>query len=118
MSEIIYGKRTIIEALKGGIDLKKLYIFSNMNAKEKYLEELYNLSGKKRIIPVDVSRKELALVSGTIKHGGVAAEISERDFVSVEDILSYAKSKNEQPFLLILNGRITSNYPDSSLLQL
>ncbi len=104
MSEVIYGKRTIIEALKCGINLKKLYIFSNMNAKEKYLEELYNLSGKKRIIPIEVSRKELALISGNIKHGGVAAEVSERDFVSVENILSYAKNKNEQPFLLILNG--------------
>ena len=104
MNEIIYGKRTVIEALRSGIPVKKLYIFQNMENKDKFLAEIGNLLNKTGVSPKEVSRRELESISGTIKHQGVVAEFEKKDYVSVDEILSYAEKKGEKPFILILNG--------------
>ena len=104
MANIIYGKRTVIEAFRSGTTVKNLYIFENMKGKDEFLMELKDLSYNQRLSLKEVSKKELQIISKTQKHGGVVAEVKEKQYVTIEDILSFAKKKNEAPLLLILNG--------------
>lgn len=104
MADMIYGKRTVIEAFRSGNPVKKIYIFENMKGKYEFLKEIGDLSYDKRLSPKEVSRKELEMISGTGKHGGVVAEVEEKQYVRIEDILSFAKKKKESPLLLILNA--------------
>ena len=103
MGDIIYGKRPIIEAFRSGTTVKKVYIFENMKGKDEFLMEIKDLSYNKILSLKEVSKKELQIISKTQKHGGVVAEVKEKQYVRIEDILSFAKEKNEEPLLLILN---------------
>jgi len=104
MKEIIFGKRTVIEALKSGISVRNLYIFKDMKNKEAFLKEAANLSNEPRLSPKEVSRRELELITENKKHGGIAIEIEGKQFVGIEQILLNARNKKEGPLLLVLNG--------------
>ena len=53
---------------------------------------------------VEVERQKLNAISETNNHQGVIAIVPPFNYVSVEDILDEAKAKNEEPFVLILDG--------------
>lgn len=103
MGDIIYGKRTIIEAFRSRIPVEKIYIFKNMKGKDEFLKNIRDLSRERKLSPKEVSRNELEIISGTEKHGGIVAEVRGKQYVRIENMLSFAKKKKEAPLLLILN---------------
>ncbi len=56
------------------------------------------------IVIVETSKKTLDNMSETKNHQGIIAKMPPQQYVDVEDILNYAKEKNEVPFILILDG--------------
>ena len=51
-----------------------------------------------------MERQKLNAISETENHQGVIAIVPPFNYCEVEDILEEAKSKNEDPFILILDG--------------
>ena len=51
-----------------------------------------------------LQRDELDAMAQTKAHQGIIAEVEDFKYVAVDDIINYAKSKNEEP--LILNHQI------------
>ena len=102
--DIITGKRTIIEALHSGILIKEIYIQDNMKRKEDLIREINDSIKKSNIAVKSVSGDDLRHLSKTEKHGGIAARVEEKRFVSVEQIIGNARRKKEEPFIILLNG--------------
>ena len=59
---------------------------------------------ERKIVIVEVERQKLNAISETENHQGVIAIVPPFNYCEVEDILEEAKSKNEDPFILILDG--------------
>lgn len=58
----------------------------------------------KGVVVVEVQKNKLEKMSNSNNHQGVIALIPPFRYVEIEDILEEAKNKNEDPFLLILDG--------------
>lgn len=56
------------------------------------------------VVVTEVSKKKLDEMSNTNNHQGVIALVPPFEYVDIEDILNNAKEKNEDPFILILDG--------------
>ena len=55
-------------------------------------------------IPIkEVDRKKLDLMCGGAVHQGVAAVAAVKEYASVEDIFALAESRNEPPFIIVLD---------------
>ena len=96
---IIEGRNAVIEALRTGTAIDKIYI-----AKGETDKTLGHIASKARdagIVVVDADRRKLDSMSRTHAHQGVIALASVREYVSVESILNAAREKGEAPLLVV-----------------
>jgi len=72
--------------------------------KQGSINKIIGRAKGKGIVLVEVDKSKLDEMSQTGNHQGVIAIVPPFEYCEVEDILDEAKSKNEQPFILILDG--------------
>lgn len=97
----IEGKNPVIEALKSDAGLDTIYI--NKEMAESAATKIAMLAKEKNVIVKYVDKQALARISDGAKHQGVVAEALEYEYKEIADILNLASSKNEKPFIIILD---------------
>lgn len=98
---LVEGRNPVIEVLKSKRTVDKLYIAKG--ELEGSIKKLIGIAKDKGIVITEVDRKKLDEMSQTGVHQGVIAIVSPYEYYNVEDILNYAKEKNEDPFIVILD---------------
>lgn len=100
----IYGRNAVEEAIKSGTTIDRLIVQKDM--KDVGANKLIALA-KERGVKIFFRDKE-ALdreYTGTGgRHQGFIAEVTDYRYFETEDILAYADSKSEPPFIVILDG--------------
>ena len=97
----IEGKNAILEAIKSGIEIKKIYKLSNL--KSDSINEIISYIKKMDIKIIELQRNELDKISQTKNHKGIIAEVNEYKYSSLDEIIEFAKSKKENFLILILD---------------
>lgn len=98
-NEIIEGRNAVIEALRAGRTIDKIYIAAGDT--DKTLGHIASKAKALGIVVVDADRRKLDFMSVTKAHQGVVAVCAVRDYASVDDILAAAGVKNEAPFVIV-----------------
>ena len=98
----IEGRNACLEAFRSGKTIDKLFILDG--CQDGPVRTILREARKTDTIINFVSKERLDEISDTGKHQGVIAYAAAYDYATVEDILNVAKSKNEAPFLFILDG--------------
>lgn len=98
---IIFGKNAILESLRAEKAIYKIYILDKFKGK---FGEIEAFAKRKNIKTEYHTRDELSRIAGDEHHQGFVAECADFEYCEVEDILSFAQSKGEQPFVVILDG--------------
>ncbi len=96
---LIEGRNAVIEALRSGAAIDKIYI-----ARGETDAALGHIAAKAReagAVVVDVDRRKLDYMSRTHAHQGVIAVSAVREYASVEDILAAAAGKGEPPLIVV-----------------
>lgn len=94
----IYGKNPVIEALKSGKDIDKIYVLKTMNDKR-----IFSLAKEAGIVITKTDDHKLETMAGTKSHQGVVAMVTDFSYSTIEEILKAAKDKCEDPFVIILD---------------
>jgi 23S rRNA (guanosine2251-2'-O)-methyltransferase len=100
-NEIIYGIRTIIEALESEKTVEKIYAKDHLSGElfYKLRQTAKNFRIPIQVVPVDRINK---FTDGN--HQGVVAIISNVKYFNIEEIVNIAVSKGESPIVIILDG--------------
>jgi len=98
-SEWIYGLNPVLEALRAGRNIKGIFISSSRH--EKVLELKKEAEG--RNIAFKILDPNFFDRSFTKGHQGVAAEVSPKGYVSLDELLSIPLRKKETPLFIILD---------------
>ena len=96
---IIEGRNAVIEALRAGTTMDKIYLAKGET--DKTLGHIASKARAQGIVVVEADRRKLDNMSRTHAHQGVIAVAAVREYVSIEDILQVAKDKGEPPLLVI-----------------
>ena len=96
--EIIYGIRPIIEAIKAGVKIYKIWLLQNK--KNQLFKEVEGYASNKKIELLYTSKKKLDKLSGKI-HQGALAQIKSFDLVDFEYLLKKSDKKKNQIYLLL-----------------
>lgn len=99
--DIIYGRNSVLELLKSGKDINKIFI--ERGEKHGSIKEIMAKAKEARIVTVEVEKSKLDSMTKE-NHQGVVAIVPPFNYCEIEDILELAKSKNETPFIMILDG--------------
>lgn len=98
----VEGRNAVIELLESGKDINKIFV----QAGEKHGSIIKILSKAKAngIIVQEVQKRKLDEMSESHNHQGVIAIVPPFEYVELEDILEEGNKRNEEPFILILDG--------------
>lgn len=98
-NDIIEGRNAVIEALRAGRSIDKIYI-----AKGDVDKTLGHIASKARdagVVVVEADRRKLDFMSQTHAHQGVIALAAVKEYCTVDDIFEVANERGEQPFIII-----------------
>ena len=97
---LIFGRNAVMELLKSGHSVNKILIAEG--SRDGSIQKIFSLAKTAGVIVEFVNRDKLdRLTCG--HHQGVAALAAAADYSTVEEILEHAASKNESPFLILLD---------------
>ncbi len=96
---LVVGRNAVIELIKSGRDIESVMIAKG--EREGSINKIISLCKENKIVIKTIDRKKLDFMCPSANHQGVAANVPVHDYSTVDDILEYAKSKNEPPFIII-----------------
>ena len=97
---LIFGRNAVMELLKAGHSVNKILIAEG--SRDGSVQKIFSLAKNAGVIVEFVSRDKLDKLCGG-RHQGVAALAAAADYSTVEEILELAESRNEKPFLILLD---------------
>ncbi len=102
MSEFVFGRNPVAEALRGGQPIEKLLIARGLHGRT--IAELRQLARSGGVPIEEVPRVKLDTLAGTRKHQGVVAVVAAAAYAELEDVLQRAAVRQEPPFIAVLDG--------------
>ncbi|MDR0915641.1 MAG: 23S rRNA (guanosine(2251)-2'-O)-methyltransferase RlmB [Oscillospiraceae bacterium] len=100
----VEGRNAVIEALRAGTPLDKVYIAKGNSDAPGAQSPLNYIASQARAagtVVVDVDRRKLDSMSSTGAHQGVVAVVSAAAYVDVKDILARAEARGEQLLVVV-----------------
>lgn len=94
----IEGRNAVLEALRAGRPLDKLYIAKG--EVDKTLGHIASTARAAGCVVVETDRRKLDAMSATHAHQGIIALAAVREYCSVADILDTAAQRGEPPFVV------------------
>ena len=101
-SDQIEGRNSVIELLESGKDINKIFV--EKGEKHGSIHKIIAMAKEKRVIIVEKDKKQMEEMAQNKNYQGVIALVPPFEYCEIEDILDKAKEKNEEPFVLILDG--------------
>ena len=98
----IEGRNAVLEAIRSGKTIDKIFVLDGCH--DGPINTIVREAKKGDTIVSYVAKERLDNMSKTGHHQGIIAYAAAYEYASVEDILENARSKNEAPFVFILDN--------------
>ncbi|OOB80085.1 MAG: 23S rRNA (guanosine(2251)-2'-O)-methyltransferase RlmB [Epulopiscium sp. Nuni2H_MBin003] len=99
---VIYGRNTILEALKANRSVDKILVQTGES--EGSIKKIIASAKKKGLLVQEVDKAKLDSLSEGEKHQGVVAYVAAHQYCTIEDMLNDAKAKQQDAFIVILDN--------------
>ena len=102
LQDQVEGRNSVLELLESGKDINKIYI----QAGEKHgsIYKIIAMAKERKVLISEVDKNKMKQMAQTDNYQGVIAIVPPFEYVEVEEILEEAKKRNEDPFVIILDG--------------
>jgi 23S rRNA (guanosine2251-2'-O)-methyltransferase len=102
VEEIIAGKHAVLEALRSGRTVNKIWLAQGSAPHQ--LQAVVDEAKKLGVMYQFVDRRKLdQMVDKDIRHQGVVAQAAPYEYADLEDLFQAAAERNEAPFFVILD---------------
>lgn len=98
--DVVAGRNAVLELLKSDKDINKIYI--ERGEKHGSITEIIAKAKEQKIVMVEVPISKLDFMAEN--HQGVVAVVPPFNYCEIDDILNVAKERNEDSFILLLDG--------------
>ena len=98
----IEGRNSVLELLESGKDINKIFV--TRGEKHGSINKILAIARERKIIVVEKDKRQMDEMAQQENYQGVIAIVPPFEYVEIEDILNTAKERNEDPFVLILDG--------------
>lgn len=97
----IEGRNPVLEAIKGDRKIEKILV--NKASREGSIRKIVSMAKDMGIVVVQTDKRKLDEMSESHAHQGVIAITEEYRYYEIEEVISIAKQKGEDPFVIILD---------------
>lgn len=99
--EIIAGRHPVLEALRAGRAVNKIWIADGV--KPALVRPIEAEARRRGVVVQTVDRRKLDQIAQGVVHQGVAAQAAARSYAELDDLLDIAAARGEPPLLLLLD---------------
>ena len=103
MAEYLYGRWAVLETLRAGRRRFEQLLLAEGIDEKGIVTEIVEAATARGINTRRVPRRVIDDLSKNANHQGVALRVGSYPYVALEDTLGAARSRNERPFLLVLD---------------
>ena len=101
-SDQVEGRNSVLELLESGKDINKIFV--TKGEKHGSINKIIQMAKEKKVIVVEKDKRKMNEMAQNQNYQGVIAVVPPFEYCEVEDILEESKRKNEDPFVIILDG--------------
>lgn len=98
----VEGRNAVLELIESGKDINKIYI--EKGEKQGSINKILAIAKERKILVVEIDKQKFKNMCQTPNAQGIIAIVPPFDYCDVYDIIDYAKNKNEDAFIIILDG--------------
>lgn len=98
----VEGRNSVLELLESGKDINKIFI--TRGEKHGSINKIIAIAKERKVMLVEKDRRQMEQMAQTENYQGVIAVVPPFEYCEIEDILEEASKKQEEPFILILDG--------------
>ena len=98
----IEGRNSVSELLESGKDVNKIFV--TRGEKHGSINKILGIAKERKIIVVEKDKKQMDEMAQEENYQGVIAIVPPFEYVEISDILEVAKERNEDPFVIVLDG--------------
>ena len=98
----IEGRNSVLELLESGKDVNKIFV--TRGEKHGSINKILGIAKERKIIVVEKDKKQMDEMAQEENYQGVIAIVTPFEYVEISDILEVAKERNEDPFVIVLDG--------------
>ena len=98
----VEGRNSVLELLESGKDINKIFVVRG--EKHGSINKIIGIAKERRIIIVEKDKRQMDEMAQNENYQGVIAIVPPFKYCEIDDILDVAKQRNEEPFVLILDG--------------
>lgn len=101
METFIGGKHSVIEALKSGRSINKIWIAEH--SQRHWSAPIMEAAKEAGVIVQLTDKRKLDQLAEGLQHQGVLAQVAAYDYVEIDDLLQRAADRGEVPLLVLLD---------------
>ena len=98
----VEGRNSVLELLESGKDINKIYI--TRGEKHGSINKIIAKTKERKIVIVEKDKRQMQEIAQTENYQGVIAIVPPFSYCEIEDILEEASRRNEDAFVIILDG--------------
>ena len=98
----VEGRNAVIELLESGRDINKIFISNG--EKHGSINKIIKMAKQRKVLITEVNKTKLKEMAKTENYQGVIAIVPPFEYCDIDDILEESKKRNEDPFIVILDG--------------
>ena len=98
----IEGRNSVLELLESGKDINKIFV--TRGEKHGSINKILGIAKERKIIVVEKDKRQMDEMAQEENYQGVIAIVPPFEYVEISDILKTAEEREEDPFILILDG--------------
>lgn len=99
IGSIICGRNPVLEAVRSGREIDRLLVAHGVSGGS--VTAVIAKCKAKGILIKEISPQKLDYYCGGANHQGIAVMVASQEYSTPEEILEYAKKRNEKPFIII-----------------
>ena len=98
----IEGRNSVLELLESVKDINKIFV--TRGEKHGSINKILGIAKERKIIVVEKDKRQMDEMAQEENYQGVIAIVPPFEYVEISDILKTAEEREEDPFILILDG--------------
>ena len=102
MEDQVEGRNSVLELLESGKDINKIFI--TKGERHGSINKIIAIAKENKVVLIEKDKRQMDEMSQTHNYQGIIATVPPFEYCEIEDILEEAKKRNEDSFVLILDG--------------
>lgn len=102
LQDQVEGRNSVLELLESNRDINKIYV--QTGEKHGSIYKIIALAKEKKVLVCEIDKNKMKQMAKTENYQGVIAVVPPYNYVEIEEILNYARTRQEEPFIVLLDG--------------